>query len=64
LPARVDAVNASFTSLIDLASALRRAAAAHVEHEKRTNVQTAFDFISREIVKYRPLSLGKTLPSR
>jgi len=36
LPGRVDAGEASFTSAADLASALRRAAAAHGEHEKRT----------------------------
>jgi catechol 2,3-dioxygenase-like lactoylglutathione lyase family enzyme len=35
LPGRVDAGVTSFTSAADLASALRRAAAAHGEHEKR-----------------------------
>ena len=38
LPGRVDA-NTTFTSSTDLASALRRAAAAHGEHEKRTGGQ-------------------------
>jgi catechol 2,3-dioxygenase-like lactoylglutathione lyase family enzyme len=36
LPGRVDAAATTFTSQADLASALRRAAAAHGEHEKRT----------------------------
>jgi len=36
LPGRVDANDTTFTSSNDLASALRRAAAAHGEHEKRT----------------------------
>jgi catechol 2,3-dioxygenase-like lactoylglutathione lyase family enzyme len=36
LPGRVDAAETAFASTADLASALRRAAAAHGEHEKRT----------------------------
>jgi catechol 2,3-dioxygenase-like lactoylglutathione lyase family enzyme len=36
LPGRVDADDTTFTLSSDLASALRRAAAAHGEHEKRT----------------------------
>ncbi|EJC80225.1 lactoylglutathione lyase-like lyase [Rhizobium leguminosarum bv. trifolii WSM2297] len=36
LPGRLDANGAAYTSTSDLASALRRAAAAHGEHEKRT----------------------------
>jgi catechol 2,3-dioxygenase-like lactoylglutathione lyase family enzyme len=36
LPGRVDAAVTSFTSVPDLAAALRRAEAAHGEHEKRT----------------------------
>ena len=35
LPGRIDAAGAAFASTADLASALRRAAAAHGEHEKR-----------------------------
>jgi hypothetical protein len=35
LPGRVDASTTSFSSASDLASALRRASAAHGEHEKR-----------------------------
>jgi catechol 2,3-dioxygenase-like lactoylglutathione lyase family enzyme len=36
LPGRIDRGETSFNSVTDLASALRRAAAAHGEHEKRT----------------------------
>ena len=36
LPGRVDATTTSFDSVSDLASAFRRAEAAHGEHEKRT----------------------------
>ncbi len=36
LPGRVDTNGATFTSSADLAAALRRAAAAHGDHEKRT----------------------------
>jgi len=36
LPGRIDAADTAFASTADLASALRRAAAAHGEHEKRT----------------------------
>jgi catechol 2,3-dioxygenase-like lactoylglutathione lyase family enzyme len=39
LPGRVDADVTAFTSATDLAAALRRAAAAHGEHEKRTGGQ-------------------------
>ena len=35
LPGRIDAADTAFASTADLASALRRAAAAHGEHEKR-----------------------------
>jgi catechol 2,3-dioxygenase-like lactoylglutathione lyase family enzyme len=36
LPGRIDAADTAYGSTADLASALRRAAAAHGEHEKRT----------------------------
>ena len=36
LPGRIDAAETAFASAADLAGALRRAAAAHGEHEKRT----------------------------
>jgi catechol 2,3-dioxygenase-like lactoylglutathione lyase family enzyme len=36
LPGRIDATGTAFASSADLASALRRAEAAHVEHQKRT----------------------------
>ena len=39
LPGRVDAGDTTFTSSRELAAALRRAAAAHGEHEKRTGGQ-------------------------
>jgi catechol 2,3-dioxygenase-like lactoylglutathione lyase family enzyme len=39
LPGRVDAEDTTFTSSTELASALRRAAAAHGEHEERTGGQ-------------------------
>ena len=38
-PGRVDADDTAFTSPAELASALRRAEAAHGEHEKRTGVR-------------------------
>ncbi|MER8422810.1 VOC family protein [Mesorhizobium sp. M1403] len=39
LPGRLEAGDTTFTSLSELAAALRRAAAAHGEHEKRTGGQ-------------------------
>ncbi|HET8623265.1 MAG TPA: hypothetical protein VFM14_06860, partial [Gemmatimonadales bacterium] len=36
LPGRVDATETAFASASDLASALRRASAAHGQHEERT----------------------------
>jgi catechol 2,3-dioxygenase-like lactoylglutathione lyase family enzyme len=41
LPGRVDAHDTTFTSSIELAAALRRAEAAHGEHEKRTGHRDA-----------------------
>ena len=41
LPGRIDSNVTSFGSVTDLASALRRAEAAHGEHEKRTGVRDA-----------------------
>jgi catechol 2,3-dioxygenase-like lactoylglutathione lyase family enzyme len=38
LPGRIDSTETAYASTADLASALRRAAAAHGEHEKRTGV--------------------------
>jgi catechol 2,3-dioxygenase-like lactoylglutathione lyase family enzyme len=40
-PGRIDSAAAAFGSSSDLASALRRAAAAHGEHEKRTGAEDA-----------------------
>jgi catechol 2,3-dioxygenase-like lactoylglutathione lyase family enzyme len=42
LPGRVDAAETAFASTADLASALRRAEAAHVEHQKRTGPSHLF----------------------
>src|SRR5713101_8551547 len=62
LPGRVDADDTTFTSSTELAGALRRAAAAHGEHEKRTGGQDAdwpnwyAEYIVRE-------QAGKPLPS-
>jgi len=41
LPGRIDSATTSFTTANDLASALRRAEAAHGEHEKRTGQRDA-----------------------
>ncbi|MGL3213493.1 VOC family protein [Bradyrhizobium sp. BR 1433] len=54
LPGRVDGSSTTFTSSTDLAAALRRASAAHGEHEKRTGGHDAnwpdwyVDYIVRE----------------
>jgi catechol 2,3-dioxygenase-like lactoylglutathione lyase family enzyme len=62
LPGRVDANDTTFTSSTELASALRRAEAAHGEHEKRTGQRDAdwpnwyAEYIVRE-------QAGKQLPS-
>ncbi|WP_298278299.1 VOC family protein [uncultured Bradyrhizobium sp.] len=61
LPGRVDGSSTTFTSATDLAAALRRAATAHGEHEKRTGGHDAnwpdwyADYIVRE-------QAGKSLP--
>jgi catechol 2,3-dioxygenase-like lactoylglutathione lyase family enzyme len=44
LPGRIDAEGAAFTSVSDLAAALRRAAAAHGEHETRQGGQHDHDW--------------------
>ena len=41
LPERVDASQTAFAAVADLATALRRAEAAHGQHEKRTGVRDA-----------------------
>jgi len=41
LPGRIDAAETAFASVNDLASAFRRAEAAHGEHEKRTGQRDA-----------------------
>jgi catechol 2,3-dioxygenase-like lactoylglutathione lyase family enzyme len=52
LPGRVDSAVTAFTSVNDLESALRRAAAAHGEHEQRTGQEDANwpDWYSRYMV--------------
>jgi catechol 2,3-dioxygenase-like lactoylglutathione lyase family enzyme len=62
LPGRVDAEETIFSSWTELASALRRAEAAHAEHEKRTGERDAqwSDWYAKYIVA--ELS-GKQLPT-
>jgi len=62
LPGRVDARPTTFSSAADLASALRRAAAAHGEHEKRTGKADANwpDWYAAYLVAEQA---GETLPS-
>lgn len=62
-PGRVDASETTFASVADLASALRRAAASHGEHEKRTggrHDETWPDWYAEYLVAERT---GKPLPS-
>ncbi len=62
LPGRVDAHTTAFSSSTDLASALRRAAAAHGEHEKRIGKPDAnwADWYAEYIVREQA---GTELPS-
>ncbi|HKN28445.1 MAG TPA: VOC family protein [Roseiarcus sp.] len=62
LPGRVDADVTTFTSSTELAAALRRAEAAHGEHEKRTGQHDADwpDWYAEYIVREQA---GKELPS-
>jgi catechol 2,3-dioxygenase-like lactoylglutathione lyase family enzyme len=62
LPGRVDADDTTFTSSTQLASALRRAEAAHGEHEKRTGQRDAdwANWYAEYIVREQA---GKPLPS-
>ena len=63
LPGRVSADDTTFTSATDLAAALRRAAAAHGEHEKRIGKHDATgwpDWYAEYIVREQA---GKPLPS-
>ena len=62
LPGRIDAAETTFASSADLAAALKRAASAHGEHEKRTGGHDAnwadwyADYMARE-------QAGRELPS-
>ena len=62
LPGRVDTDHTTFTSSTELATALRRAATAHGEHEKRTGQHDADwpDWYAEYIVREQA---GKELPS-
>ncbi|MFL6840796.1 MAG: VOC family protein [Bradyrhizobium sp.] len=63
LPGRVDGDDTTFTSSTELAAALRRAAAAHGEHEKRTGGQHDAnwpDWYAEYIVREQA---GKELPA-
>ncbi|WP_338828691.1 VOC family protein [Bradyrhizobium sp. 27S5] len=61
LPGRVDTSSTTFSSSADLAAALRRAAAAHGEHEKRTGGHDANwpDWYADDIVREQA---GQPLP--
>jgi catechol 2,3-dioxygenase-like lactoylglutathione lyase family enzyme len=65
LPGRVDAGATTFTSSTDLAAALRRAAAAHGEHEKRIGRHDADwpDWYAEHIVRERGGNLQDNEPS-
>jgi catechol 2,3-dioxygenase-like lactoylglutathione lyase family enzyme len=62
LPGRIDPATTTFVSVSDLASALRRAEAAHGEHEKRTGQRDANwpDWYAAYMVAERA---GKELPT-
>ncbi len=62
LPGRIDSAQTSFASAQDLASALRRASAAHGEHEKRTGEADANwpDWYAEHMVAEQA---GEQLPS-
>jgi hypothetical protein len=62
LPGRVDATDTAYTSQVELAKAMRRAEAAHGEHEKRTGVRDAnwSDWYAEYMVNEHA---GKPLPT-
>lgn len=63
LPGRVDTDNATFASSAELASALRRAAAAHGEHEKRNGGQHDANWPDWYATYMVNEQTGKPLPS-
>ena len=63
LPGRVDAGVTTFRSSTALAAALRRAAAAHGEHEKRTGQQHSADWPDWYAEYMAQEQAGKPLPS-
>ena len=62
LPGRVDANQTAFSSVADLAAAMRRAETAHGQHEKRTGVRDAkwADWYAEYLVAEQA---GKQLPT-
>jgi catechol 2,3-dioxygenase-like lactoylglutathione lyase family enzyme len=62
LPGRVDGGDTTFTSSTELATALRRAAAAHGEHEKRTGGQRDADWPNWYAEYIVAEQAGKQLP--
>ena len=62
LPGRIDSATTSFASASDLASALRRAGAAHGEHEKRTGGQYDENWPDWYAAYMVAEQSGKTLP--
>jgi catechol 2,3-dioxygenase-like lactoylglutathione lyase family enzyme len=62
-PGRVDASGATFTSAAELTSALKRAAAAHGEHEKRTPGQKHDDWPEWYAAYMLAEQTGKPLPT-
>ena len=63
LPGRIDAVKTAFSSTADLASAFRRAEAAHGEHEKRTGGQRDANWPEWYAAYMIAEQAGKELPS-
>ena len=62
-PGRVDADVTTFTSSVELAAALRRAAAAHGEHEKRTGKHDTVGWPDWYAEYIAAEQAGKPLPS-
>ena len=63
LPGRIDAAKTAFASAADLASAFRRAEAAHGEHEKRTGGQRDANWPDWYAAYMVAEQAGKELPS-
>ena len=63
LPGRIEAAKTAFASAADLASAFRRAEAAHGEHEKRTGGQRDANWPEWYAAYMIAEQAGKELPS-